>query len=65
MKLEEVKTWTEQGHDIKASGDEDKIKAELFKDFKINDDINLTEKVLLNIQIVNLILIRDYLGFSL
>lgn len=45
VKLEDVKTWNEQGQDIKASGDEDKIKAELFKDFKINDDINLTEKV--------------------
>ena len=46
MKLEEIKSWAEQGKDTAAaSGEQDKIKAELFENFKINEDICLAEKV--------------------
>ena len=46
MKLEEIKAWAEQGKDtVAASGEKDKIKAELFENFKINEDIYLAEKV--------------------
>ena len=46
MKLEEIKAWTEQAKDgAAASGEKDKIKAELFENFKINEDIHLAERV--------------------
>ena len=47
MKLEEIKAWTEQGKDsAAASGEKDKIKAELLENFKINEDIHLAETVM-------------------
>jgi len=46
VKLEEIKAWTEQGKDsAAASGEKDKIKAELLENFKINEDIHLAETV--------------------
>jgi len=46
VKLEEIKAWAEQGKETAAaSGEKDKIKAELFENFKINEDIHLAETV--------------------
>ena len=43
VKLDDIKPWAEEGRDIAPGGS--KIRAELFKNFKINKDINLAEKV--------------------
>lgn len=46
VKLEEIEAWAKQGKDTAAaSGEKDKIKAKLFENFEINEDIHLAEKV--------------------
>lgn len=44
MKLDQIKPWSEQGRDF-AAGGKNKIGAELFKNFQINNKIYLANKV--------------------
>ena len=46
VKLEDIRTWKMQGKDTVISiKEKDELTKELFKNFKINENINLTEKV--------------------